>query len=152
MKVHSQYFYWLSYTYKYLLSKCMYITTKCGCNSLIPCSLEQWIHYFFTSPRSLQLVNSLKIQWNHLVYRDNFYCSGTFDKFVHFKCAMSNVVILLWQGIGTISTWMCIDYHHRNSPCVVWRYVNVPKPCQLHWTLEVNLRVGNIHLMKFSQT
>jgi hypothetical protein len=32
------------------------------------CSLDQWIHYFFISPHSLQLMNSLKIQWNHLAY------------------------------------------------------------------------------------
>jgi len=41
-----------------------------------PCSLDQWIHCFPTSPRSLQLVNSLKIQWNHLAYRDTFCCSS----------------------------------------------------------------------------
>jgi hypothetical protein len=29
-----------------------------------PCSLDQWIHCFFTNPRSLQPMNSLKIQWN----------------------------------------------------------------------------------------
>jgi hypothetical protein len=29
-----------------------------------PCSLDQWIHYFSTNPRSLQPMNSLKIQWN----------------------------------------------------------------------------------------
>ncbi len=40
-----------------------------------PCSLDQWIHYFFIGPHSFQLVNSLKIQWNHLAYRDTFYCS-----------------------------------------------------------------------------
>jgi hypothetical protein len=52
-------------------------TTKCGCVQFIsPRSLEQWIHYFFTSPRSLQLMNSLKIQWNHLAYMDTFCCSA----------------------------------------------------------------------------
>lgn len=30
-----------------------------------PFSLDQWIHYFFTNPSSLQPVISLKIQWNH---------------------------------------------------------------------------------------
>jgi hypothetical protein len=29
-----------------------------------PCSLDQWIHCFFINPRSLQPMNSLKIQWN----------------------------------------------------------------------------------------
>jgi hypothetical protein len=38
-------------------------TTKCGCNSLVPRLLDHWIHYFFIGPYSLQLVNSLKIQW-----------------------------------------------------------------------------------------
>jgi hypothetical protein len=32
-----------------------------------------WVQ--FTNPRSLQLVNSLKIQWNHLAYKDTFCCS-----------------------------------------------------------------------------
>ncbi len=41
-----------------------------------PYSLDQWIHYFFTSPCSLQLVNSLKIQWNHLKYMDTFCWSN----------------------------------------------------------------------------
>jgi hypothetical protein len=40
-----------------------------------PHSLDQWIHCFFSSPHSLQPVNSLKIQWNHLVYRDTFCCN-----------------------------------------------------------------------------
>jgi hypothetical protein len=40
-----------------------------------PRSLDQWIHYFFIGPRSLQPVNSFKIQWNHLVYMDTFCCS-----------------------------------------------------------------------------
>jgi hypothetical protein len=30
-------------------------------------SLDQWIHYFFTSPLSLQLVNSLKIITNQVL-------------------------------------------------------------------------------------
>jgi hypothetical protein len=40
-----------------------------------PCSLTQWIHYFVYGPRSLQPVNSFKIQWNHLVYKDSFCCN-----------------------------------------------------------------------------
>ncbi len=43
-----------------------------------PHSLDQLIHCFFTIPHSLQLMNSLKIQWNHLVYRDTFCCSDGF--------------------------------------------------------------------------
>jgi len=39
------------------------------------CSLDQWTHYFFTSPHSIQPINSLKIQWNHLAYKDTFCCS-----------------------------------------------------------------------------
>jgi hypothetical protein len=37
-----------------------------------PRSLDQWIHCFFTGPCSLQPMNSLKIQWNHLAYGDTF--------------------------------------------------------------------------------
>jgi hypothetical protein len=33
-------------------------------------SLDQWIHYFFIGPCSLQLVNSLEIQWNHLTFKE----------------------------------------------------------------------------------
>jgi hypothetical protein len=40
-----------------------------------PCSLNQWIHYFFISPHPLQLVNSLKIQWNHLACKGTFCCN-----------------------------------------------------------------------------
>jgi hypothetical protein len=40
-----------------------------------PRSLDQWIHCFFISLRSLQPVNSFTIQWNHLVYMDTFCCS-----------------------------------------------------------------------------
>jgi hypothetical protein len=35
-----------------------------------PHSLNQWIHYSPTSPRLLRLMNSLKIYWNHLAYKD----------------------------------------------------------------------------------
>ncbi len=38
-----------------------------------PRSLDQWIHCFFTGPCSLRSLNSFKIQWNHLVYRDTFW-------------------------------------------------------------------------------
>jgi hypothetical protein len=52
------------------------IITKCGCNTLI---LVQWINEFTTSPlgpiHSLGLVNSLKIQWNHLAYMEAFCCN-----------------------------------------------------------------------------
>jgi hypothetical protein len=41
-----------------------------------PYSLDQWIHFFFTSPCSPQPMNSFKIQWNHLAYRDTFCCSA----------------------------------------------------------------------------
>jgi hypothetical protein len=41
-----------------------------------PRSLGQWIHCFFIGPRSLQLMNSFKIQWNHLAYKDTFCCSA----------------------------------------------------------------------------
>jgi hypothetical protein len=44
-----------------------------------PHSLDQWIHYFFIGPRSLQPMNSLKIHWNYLVYMDTFYCSDGYD-------------------------------------------------------------------------
>ncbi len=37
-----------------------------------PYSPNQWIHCFFTGPHSLQPVNSFKIQWNCLVYKDTF--------------------------------------------------------------------------------
>jgi hypothetical protein len=37
-----------------------------------PHSLDQWIHYFPTKSCSLQIVNSLKIQWNHLAHKDTF--------------------------------------------------------------------------------
>ncbi len=40
-----------------------------------PYLVDQWIHCFFTGPHSLQPVNSLKTQWNHLAYRDTFCCS-----------------------------------------------------------------------------
>jgi hypothetical protein len=41
-----------------------------------PYSLDLWIHYFFIGSYSLQQqVNSLKIQWNHFVYKDTFCCS-----------------------------------------------------------------------------
>jgi hypothetical protein len=76
-----------------------------------PCSLDQWIHCFFISPRSLQLVNSLKIQWNHLVYKDTFCGNALWVKvgslyFKHnyqhahnnqiyttFKCPITNIII-----------------------------------------------------------
>jgi hypothetical protein len=48
---------------------------KMGVKFISPHSLDQWIHYFFIGPRSLQLVNSLKIQWNHLMYNNTFCCS-----------------------------------------------------------------------------
>jgi hypothetical protein len=34
-----------------------------------PPLLDHWIHYFFIAPYSLQLVNSLKIRWNHFTYK-----------------------------------------------------------------------------------
>ncbi len=43
----------------------------------IPHSLNQWIHYFFIGPYSLQPMNSFKIQWNHLAYRDTFWSNHT---------------------------------------------------------------------------
>ncbi len=42
-----------------------------------PHSLDQWIHCFFTGPYSLQPMNSLKIQWNHLAYMDTFCCNDS---------------------------------------------------------------------------
>jgi hypothetical protein len=35
--------------------------TKCECNSLSLCSLDQRIHYFLINPCLLRLMNSLKI-------------------------------------------------------------------------------------------
>jgi hypothetical protein len=43
-----------------------------------PHSLDKWIHYFFISPHSLQLINSFKIQWNQLAYMDTFCCIESF--------------------------------------------------------------------------
>ncbi len=40
-----------------------------------PHSLDRWIHCLFIGPCSLQPMNSLKIQWNHLTYRDTVCCS-----------------------------------------------------------------------------
>jgi hypothetical protein len=45
-----------------------------------PHSLDDWIHCFLSSPYSRQLVNSLKIQWNHLAFRDTFCCSEDFKE------------------------------------------------------------------------
>ncbi len=52
--------------------------TQRSCNSSI--NGAKYTHYYkmwvqFTSPHSLQSVNSLKIKWNHLAYRDTFCCS-----------------------------------------------------------------------------
>ncbi len=44
------------------------LPTKCGCRSL-----DQWIPCILTRSCSLGLVNSLKIQWIHLTYKDTFY-------------------------------------------------------------------------------
>ncbi len=38
-----------------------YTTTKFGCSSLVFVHLNQWIHYFFIGPHSLQPMNSFKI-------------------------------------------------------------------------------------------
>ncbi len=56
-----------------------------------PHSLDHWIHYFFIGPHSLQLVNSLKIQWNHLAYKDTFCCCA-----LHFKFGDFQKKITLW--------------------------------------------------------
>jgi hypothetical protein len=40
-----------------------------------PHSLDQWIHCFFIIHCSLQVINSFKIQWNHLAYMDTCCCS-----------------------------------------------------------------------------
>jgi hypothetical protein len=64
-----------------------------------PHSLSQWIHCFFASPSSLQPVNSLKIQWNHLTYKDTFCCSvcwwwfeSFFFFFFIFQCFFGQVI------------------------------------------------------------
>jgi len=52
-----------------------FITTKCECSSLV---LVLWTSEFICIPtksHSMGPVNSLKIQWNHLVYRDTFCCN-----------------------------------------------------------------------------
>jgi len=42
------------------------LVTKCGCSSLGLCPVYRWIH------SSLRLVNSLKIQWKHLTFKNTF--------------------------------------------------------------------------------
>jgi hypothetical protein len=64
-----------------------------------PCSLDQQIHYFFTGPHSLQPMNSLKIQWNHLAYTKIFICSDEFG----------------WNSLLVFKTWFisifCIQHN-----------------------------------------
>ncbi len=83
--------------------------TKCECSS--PCSLDQWIHYFFTSLSSLQLVNLLKIHWNHLVYRDNFCYS----------------VNIQWM----VSWWVLVHSGRKELPVIYWI-------CMIVWGWDYN--------------
>jgi hypothetical protein len=92
-------------------------TTKCECYSV-----DQWIHCFVNSPHSLQLVNSFKIQWNHLAYRDTFCCSHIITKplfnlwiFIYFKNLFAidqnnflNIITL--KILQNVNGWVQLHY------------------------------------------
>ncbi len=76
-----------------------------------PRSLNQWIHCFFIGPCSLQPMNSLKIQWNQLAYRDTFCCSdcsrscSTFNIMFSFCISTHNVGIIVWRHTSHHDQW-----------------------------------------------
>jgi len=79
-----------------------------------PYSLDQWIHYFFTGPGSLQPVNSLKIRWNHLTYKDTFSCNNLNSKIWLVTCHFlysSHFVHLHYHLFGP---WWC-DFSHLSQ-------------------------------------
>lgn len=76
-----------------------------------PCSLDQWIHYFFIRSHSLYLVNSFLIQWNHFVYKDTFCCNEDIcDLFLAFVerrmacCWVSQTKLLSFIVLSTPSS------------------------------------------------
>jgi hypothetical protein len=78
-KVQKQYSGSISICYKnfnkhhnYLPKKCLYYC-KMWVKFTSPHSLDQWIHCVPTRSYSLWPMNSLKIQWNYLVYMETFY-------------------------------------------------------------------------------
>jgi hypothetical protein len=70
-------------------------------------------------------MNSLKIQWNHLVYKDTFYCSDIIKKLYHRQPHGLDV-----KGIGRLHSFLGlqgITYRNRpfwefESPCVTWSH------------------------------
>jgi hypothetical protein len=99
-----------------------------------PCSLDQWIHCFFIGLRSLQPVNSFKIQWNHLVYKDTFCCSFATRLPLH-KYYFSIILQLLFnlfiiniplhcnsQHHVALQTYQTIEFIKGESSLLKWNY------------------------------
>jgi hypothetical protein len=87
-----------------------------------PHSIEEWICYFFTNPHSLQLMNWLKIQWNHLVYQNTFCCNAVNTNVTSVGRALSWSVLKAWVMKAAVE--LCVE-----NWSVVW--LNVSR----YWTL-----------------
>ncbi len=82
-----------------------------------PCSLDQWIHYFPTSPHLLRLLNSLKIYSNHLVYRDTFCCND--HTFIKAWIVTRYISLATLKGMPTLEIGMdvlFIQLYNTSSP------------------------------------
>ncbi len=92
-------------------------------------SLDQWIHWFFVGPCSLQLVNSLKIQWNHLAYKDAFCCNDEYIQSIllvwwpsSWRPFASNQIIFIFDSsvkrrCNRICGVRSLSNHYRKSRC-----------------------------------
>ncbi len=80
-----------------------------------------WIHYIPIRSHSLRLMNSLKIQWNHLAYKDTF-CWSEFKNawtLIHYCCCLHwwRLSISFWF-ILSFDAWTLIHCNHVNNDIV----------------------------------
>jgi hypothetical protein len=127
----------------------IYTITKFGCNSLVPRSLDQWIHYFFTGLGSLEPVNSLKIQWNHLRYRDTFCYTHTHthNTKLHKKVVIkTNFIIMFFKICKCLQ--ICLPWKNslgRMNPLLI-----EPLP-NLHCMMNYDTYIQQVNSMKRRQ-
>jgi len=63
-------------------------------------------------------MNSLKIQWNHLVYKDTFYCSDIIKKLYHRQPHGLDV-----KGIGRLHSFLGLQgITYKNKPLDNWGF------------------------------
>jgi hypothetical protein len=70
-----------------------------------PCSLDWWIHCFFINPHSLQPINSFKIQWSHLAYKDTFCCSESSECFCNCSKKFKKILNIINKFICKGNKW-----------------------------------------------